>query len=273
MLSRFVRRNARTGQRSFSQAQQQKAPIMKMKKSKHDFVKFVNKATLQPLSEEKQELYSYLVECFVDNDTDYDGQVSYRGFNSMIAEAAVAPRRFGFAPHTREMYSSKEEYESERLKLFNQLRGGDERVSLQNWLKWADEHIKEKVGDGLQEHNENKWERSKTDYIDFLKGVLSSKDANCMKSSTSTQLKEHYMNSVRQFTTADTSMTGKLDKKQFDNLVQALQKLPGKHGLVMYNDWTFQKVAGPDKNFVTMKDFLDYKINYIKEMLPKLEKM
>lgn len=240
-----------------------------MKKSKHDFVSFVNKATLDKKSPEKQELYKFLVECFIDNDTDYDGQVSFRGFNNMIAQAALAPRRFGFAPHTRELYDTKEAYEEERLSLYNKLRGSDSRVSLEGWLKWADAHIQEKVGDGLVEHTEARWERSKKDYLDFLGAVMQAKSANCKKSSTSTQLKEHYMNSVRQFTTADSTGKGMLHQAQFNDLVSSLQKVPAKHGLTMYDDWTMEKVA-PNQGYVTMKDFLDYKLTYIAKTLPTL---
>merc|ERR1719229_563494 len=143
MLSRFARRSLPVASRSFSTAQMTSAHVTMedMKKSKKDFVHFVNKATLDKQSAEHAVMYDYLVQCFTDNDTDYDSQVSYRGFNSMIAEAAAAPRRFGFAPHTREMYFSKEDYEKERLALFNQLKGDNERVTLESWLKWAHAHI------------------------------------------------------------------------------------------------------------------------------------
>lgn len=243
--------------------------INDMKKSKHNFVAFVNKAAKDQKSFEHKELYNFLVECFVDNDTDYDGQVSFNGFNSMIAEAATAPRRFGFAPHTREMYESKEDYEAERMKLFNMLRGTEERIPLEGWLMWAQAHLKEKVGDGLEEHSEARWERSKADYISFLKGVMAAKSSHNAKSSTSTQMKEHYMNSVRQFTNADTSCTGKLDQSQFQGLMTACQKVPAKHGINLYNDVNFKDVSS-DGKMVSMKDFLDWKISYLQAKLASM---
>jgi len=269
--TRFVRRSLPTASRCFStqKMSQTDLSITDMKKSKHNFVSFVNKAAKDQKSFEHKELYNFLVECFVDNDTDYDGQVSFNGFNSMIAEAATAPRRFGFAPHTREMYESKEDYEAERMKLFNMLRGTQERIPLEGWLMWAQAHLKEKVGDGLEEHSEARWERSKADYISFLKGVMAAKSSHNPKSSTSTQMKEHYMNSVRQFTTADSACTGKIDQSQFSGLMASCAKVPAKHGIKLYDDVNFKDVSSDGKT-VTMKDFLDWKTNYLQAKLATL---
>lgn len=234
-----------------------------MKSSKKDFVKFVNNAVLKKDSHESQLMYEYLCQCFTDNDTDYDGQVSFRGFNSMIAEAAAAPRRFGFAPHTREMYSSKEDYEKDRHNLYNELRGTNERVTLEQWLGWASHHIGEKVGSGLKEHAEDKWNRSKQDYIDFVKGVMKEKSSHNPKSSSSTQMKEHYLNTVRQFKMADTKMNGKLDKSQFEELKKICAAVPAKHGIKLFMEWKMSDLT--PENFVTMKDFMQYKMKYLKK--------
>jgi len=235
-----------------------------MKKSKHHFVSFVNRATLDQFSPEKAEMYEYLVQCFTNADSDYDGLVSFKGFNNMIGEAASAPRRFGFAPHTREMYFTKEDYETEREALYNKLRGAEERVSLEQWLGWAEAHLKEKVGDGLVEHKVARWERSKEDYIEFVKDVIKAKSSHNVKSSTSTQYKEHYMNSVRQFCEADVAKKGQLDLAAFNTLVHNCAKLPGKFGLdKLYKDWDFKTVS-KGKNYVNMQDFLSYKLMYLK---------
>jgi len=243
--------------------------VADMKQSKNQFVKFVNKASMEPKSQEHKELYKFLCECFVDNDTDYDGQVSFNGFNSMIAEAATAPRRFGFAPHTREMYDSKEAYEMDRKTLFDQLRGGNERIHLDAWLSWSMAHIQEKVGTGLEEHNESRWERSKEDYISFLKGVMEAKSSHNPKSSTSTQMKEHYMNSVRQYMAADTACNGKLDNYQFNTLMAQCKRVPAKHGLDLFSGVGFKDVS-TNGEYVSMKDFLDWKVSYLQKNLHTL---
>merc|ERR1719333_481536 len=86
MSTRFARRSLPMATRSVTQMHGQSVSMEDMKKSKKDFVKFVNKATLDSKSAEKVEMYNYLVQCFADNDTDYDGQVSFRGFNSKSTE-------------------------------------------------------------------------------------------------------------------------------------------------------------------------------------------
>jgi len=273
--NRFVRRSLPFASRCFSTAKMQKEgghiKMQDMKQSKNQFVKFVNRAALDETSGEKQELYQFLVECFVDNDTDYDGEVSFKGFNNMIAEAAMVPRRFGFAPHTRELYFTKEHYDAEREALFNALRGDGERVQIQAWLSWANAHVKEKVGMGLEEHEEPRWERSKQDYIGFLKGVMKARSSHQPKSSTSTQLKEHYMNSVRQFCAADkeAKSNGKLDPPAFLSLLSECAKCPAKHGLTLYTDVKFEDVSTDGKT-VSLTDFLDWKIGYLRTKLAHL---
>merc|ERR1712050_638379 len=81
------------------------------------------------------------------------------GFNKMIGEAAMVPRRFGFAPHTREMYDSKEQFEAERSALFKQLCGAESKVTLENWIAWAKPHIFAKAAN-LEDHRYARWERS-----------------------------------------------------------------------------------------------------------------
>merc|ERR1719397_1131070 len=102
-----------------------------MGSSKNEFVHFVNAAVSEPSGLHASELNKYLNKCFIDNDSDYDGLVSYDGFNNLIHDAALAPRRFGFAPSTSETYSSKEEFTTARKALFNELCGGKERITIE----------------------------------------------------------------------------------------------------------------------------------------------
>jgi len=269
MLSVSARRASLTCRRFMSQTKMQQGASLTsadMKKSKNHFVAFVNRATLDKTSPEKKEMYEYLVQCFTNADSDYDGLVSFKGFNNMIGEAATAPRRFGFAPHTREMYFTKEDFETERQALYNKLRANEERVSLEQWLGWANAHIKEKVGNGLEEHDLPRWERTQKDYVQFYKDVMKEKSTMNPKSTSSTQYKEHYMNSVQEFCAADVAKTGKLDLAAFNNLVYTCAKVPTEFGLNLYQDWDFKTVA-KGKNFVSMQDFLAYKLAYLKRMV------
>jgi len=166
-----------------------------MGKSKHDFVNFVKAASDDITSPQGSELYKYLMKCFVDADTDYDGLVGKKGFNNMIHEAALAPRRFGFAPHTREMYSSLEEFETARISLYNELAGDAGGITFESWYAWSVKHIAGK-NSHLVSHSDARWERSKEDFISFYKGVASEGSALNAKSSSSTQYKEFYILSI-----------------------------------------------------------------------------
>jgi len=259
-----VVRSLRRSTRGFATMQQEAVTYGQMKASKHDFVHFVNTAMKDRNSVEAKELYRYLNKCFIDNDTDYDGLVSYRGFNSMIAEAATAPRRFGFAPHTREMYKSAEEYDLARTELFNQLKApGSKRIPKEAWITWAMAHIQDKVGGGLEEHAESKWERSKADCVEFFKMVSKQGSSHNMKSSTSTQFKEFYMMMNDMFVSHETSLTGKLSKTDFDKLVMACNAIPKKYDMDWYKGVSYD--ACKEGGYVGWRQFIKMSLETVKK--------
>lgn len=262
MLQTFVRR-AIVGTRRFSSQETMAAMSYEMKHSKDEFVHYVNQAALNKQSPEREHLYRYLNRCFVDNDTDYDGLVSYRGFNAMIAEAAVAPRRFGFAPHTRELYVSKEEYDLARTDLFNKLKSDSGRITLENWIKWGMKHVEEKVGKGLEEHSKPRWLRSKADCMDFFKGVLKEKSSHNMKSSTSTQYKEFYLLVNQKFLKCDSSNTGLMNKADFDKMKSMMNEIPKAHGMDWFMKMSFEE-AKMGKSGVGLKECIQVCLKVVK---------
>lgn len=263
MFSRVVKQSALATQKRAMSMMKGQLTYQTMKESKVDFVKFVNAATLDRKSVEAKELYKYLNKCFVDNDTDYDGLVSLRGFNAMIAEAAVAPRRFGFAPHTREMYNSAEEYEKARLDLFNTMKNESGRVPQENWIKWALAHIDEKVGKGLEEHELPRWERSKEECMDFFKGVTMEKSSHNKKSSSSTQFKEFYMALNDQFVLADSSGTGMLNETDYMKLMTKTSWMSKRFGMDWFASCKFADAAKDGK--VTWKGYFDQCLSVVEK--------
>jgi len=231
-----------------------------MSKSKHDFVNFAKAAATDPSSPEGGEMNAFLTKCFVDNDSDYDGLVSYKGMNNMIHQAAIAPRRFGFAPHTREMYNSLEEFESERQALFKELCGDGERISLASWISWGRQHIAGKAAT-LAGHTTSRWERSEADFLSFFKGVGAESSSHCLRSSSSTQYKEFYMLSLDQFCGADTGNVGYLNGKQFGKLIETAAKIPGRFGYNWYAGVSFADVAKGGK--VTFENWLTFNKNLV----------
>lgn len=219
-----------------------------MGRSKHEFVHFVKEATTNNSSPEANELHKYLVKCFVDADTDYDGYVSYQGFNKMIGEAAMVPRRFGFAPHTREMYDSKEAFEEERSKLYKALCGSEEKVTLQAWVGWAKPHIFEKAKN-LEDHRYARWERSFEGFKSFFQNVAKQGSSHSHKTSHSTQLKEFYVLTMRQFTENDVHNQGWLGREEFDKLIRQHDALKARFGQKWYEGLKFDDVAVDGKVF------------------------
>lgn len=235
----FVSASKTIGIRSFSTA----VCYSDMFQSKSDFVHFVNVAASNPKSSEAAELHKFLVKCFVDNDSDYDGRVSYKGFNNMVLQAATPPRRFGFAPHTRELYSSKSEFEAARKELFDELDTENAgRITLESWLAWSKNHIVGKQ-DALVEHLDSRWERSKADMISFFKAVSVEASSHNAKSSTSTQYKEFYVLTNNNFQRCDASRNGCLSEASFNKLVSITSAVPKRFGFDWYAGTKFSDLA------------------------------
>jgi hypothetical protein len=231
-----------------------------MGKSKHDFVHFVNGAVSNPSGPHAGELNKYLNKCFVDNDSDYDGLVSFSGFNNLIHEAATAPRRFGFAPHTRETYKTKEDFTTARKALFSELCGGGERVPLEAWVSWANAHIVSKDV-GLLEHREARWERSKADFVAFVKGVASDHSNHCKRSSTSTQYKEFYLLINNHFLEADHNNDGFVSATGFGTLASLADTFASRFGYDWFSGVDFADVAVEGR--VTCKGWFDFSVGVL----------
>jgi hypothetical protein len=258
-MSRFVASNIKSiGARSFAT----NVSWTDMAQSKSAFVNFVNSAVANKSGPEAGEMYQYLTKCFVDNDSDYDGLVSYKGFNNMIHESALAPRRFGFAPHTREMYASQEEFESERKALFNQLSGGEERIPFEAWIGWSQAHIVTKATQ-LEVHADARWERSSADFVSFFQGVVAESSSNCKRSSSSTQFKEYYMLLNQHFVAADANNAGFVDAAGFPELVAQSHAIAHRFGYDWYSGVSFNDVAVAGK--VTFKGWLDFSLKLVAE--------
>jgi len=233
-----------------------------MGRSKHDFVHFIKEAVANNSSAQAKELHEYLVKCFIDADTDYDGLVTFQGFNKMIAEAASVPRRFGFAPHTRELYGTKEEFDAARQSLYKQLSGPKGKVTLENWVGWAKPHIVEKAKD-LEDHRYARWERNYAGFVSFFQGVAKAGSAHNKKTSESTQLKEFYVLTSRQFLENDVHNQGWLGKPEFNALLRQHDALKRRFGQSWYDGVTFEKIAVGGK--VTWHRWFVYHMNLVTE--------
>lgn len=71
--------------------------------TKAEFISFVKKAVNKNSAEYRQ-LYHFLLKVFQNGDVKREGLVNPEAFDRMIEAAAAAPRRFGLAPRSEEMF-------------------------------------------------------------------------------------------------------------------------------------------------------------------------
>merc|ERR1712193_443172 len=113
--------------------------------TKQEFIDFVKKA-INPRNEEHKELYRFLVRTFQAGDVSGYGEVGPAEFDEMIECAAAAPRRFGLAPKTEDMFKTDQERLINRMTLFSQMdTTSSGKITFDGWLNYAMKHIVGKV--------------------------------------------------------------------------------------------------------------------------------
>jgi len=113
--------------------------------SKEEFIAFVKKA-VNTSSPEYKELYYFLLRTFQAGDKGGYGEVEPAEFDEMIECAAAAPRRFGLAPKSSDMFKTEEARLINRMKLFSQMdTTSSGYITFDGWLAYAMEHIIGKI--------------------------------------------------------------------------------------------------------------------------------
>ena len=74
--------------------------------TKDEFLTFM-KAAVDKSTPQYKELYFFLLKTFQKGDADRKGEVTPEAFDKMIEDAAAAPRRFGLAPRTEELFPNE----------------------------------------------------------------------------------------------------------------------------------------------------------------------
>lgn len=109
--------------------------------TKEEFIGFIKKAVVKG-TPEYRELYFFLLNCFVEGDSDHSGSVDLSEFDAMIEIAAAAPRRFGLAPSSTAMFASNKARIAKRREYFTKMDvNGDGKISFDEWFKYAFDHI------------------------------------------------------------------------------------------------------------------------------------
>jgi hypothetical protein len=187
------------------------------------FVKFIKKATATKDSAEYAELRHYLMDCFVECDTDFDGLIKADTFDDMVERAGALPRKWGFAPTTSEMFSSEDQQAAYRLKIFKEINvSGTGSIPFDEWMNWSYSHICKKGELLAVEYAETKMTTSGEDFKHFI--VNASKSRHCP------EFKELYHFLKRCFDTADRKSQGLITALEFDEMVELAGAAPRKFG-------------------------------------------
>merc|ERR1712003_99286 len=114
----------------------------KMERSKADFQAWVVAACRSRSSMEYKELYSFLLQCFTEADTDCDGRIGAEAFDALIDVAAKAPRKFGFAPEASATYKNAADKTAARKAQFEKMDEDKSGfISFEEWLTYSYTHI------------------------------------------------------------------------------------------------------------------------------------
>jgi Ca2+-binding EF-hand superfamily protein len=113
--------------------------------TKEEFLDFIKKAVNKG-TEEYQQLYFFLLKCFQEGDVNRTGAIDLVAFDKLIEAAAAAPRRFGLAPKTSDLFKTDAERIAKRREYFTVMdKDKNGQISFNEWLDYAYKHILGKV--------------------------------------------------------------------------------------------------------------------------------
>jgi len=106
------------------------------------YIAFVEKAVNNPGSYEHASFYNFILNCFVEADTESKGRITYDQFHKLLTRAAVVPRTFGLAPDTVDEETRKAMFASMELS-----RGGKKLgfVTHRVFWEWTVKHVAKKI--------------------------------------------------------------------------------------------------------------------------------
>jgi len=204
--------------------------------SKKAFVKFLKAAAKSKRSREYRELYHHLLDCFTQADTDFDGRIGPDDFDLLVEQAAVLPRKWGFAPTSAELYKTAEERREARRREFGKINtSGSGYICFEEWLSWSYGHICTKAASIDVRHDRSKMETSREDFRDFIVAAARSRDSQ--------EYKELYHFLLDCFTRADKDLDGCIGLEEFDRVIEVAARAPRRWGFAPPSSKTYRGQA------------------------------
>lgn len=203
------------------------------------FVKFLKRATADKNSHEFSELYHFLLQVFIESDTDFDGMIHQQDFDIMVERAGALPRKWGFAPTSAEAFPTKAARDSFRKAEFAKINtSGTGKISFDEWLAWSYTHICEKATLLDESRAATPLVTKSTDRNAFAQFVIAAaKSRHCH------EYKELYHFLQDCFTTADHQKIGKIGPNDFDEMIEIAAEAPRHLGFAPPASQTYRSIG------------------------------
>lgn len=201
--------------------------------TRKDFVRFIKAATKSKDSPEYAELYHFLLSCFSEADTDFDGRVGPNDFDVMVERAGALPRKWGFAPTSAELFATAQERNDFRQKEFKKMNtSGSGYIAFDEWLVWCYSHICEKAKLLESQKVDSTMNTGQEDFKAFVIAAAKSRQSH--------EYKELYHFLQDCFTKADANRTGKIGPKEFDTMIEVAAAAPRRFGFAPSSSATYK---------------------------------
>jgi len=235
---------------------------------KQEFISWVGRAATEEQSRERREFYAFCAISFGDVDTDKDGFINLRQFDRLLETVAATPRRFGLAPQSTLNYDDRL---AQHKSLFDRLdtAGGPARglIAMDQFVEWASDHLITRL-DNIPEkdvsllHPEKYTEK---EYLDFIEIAVNDK--------TSYNRSSYYNFMLNIFVEADESCSGRVNRAQFENLLNRAASTPRHFGLAppdvdkatrdkMFDSMELRR-GDHRTGYVTFRKFYEWSIDHI----------
>ena len=195
-----------------------------MDKTREEFIVWIRQASADPKSGAYNELYQFLVSCFVRADVNLDGQVELSEFDALIEEAAELPRRYGYAPKSSDLYGTDGLRKAARAKQFLDMDTDNSGyITLDKWVAFAVNHITGKVAGLPKDYLGGSADNvSKEEFLAFIRKAVDR---------STPEYRELYFFLLKTFQAGDEKRTGEVGPVAFDKMIEAAAAAPRRFGL------------------------------------------
>merc|ERR1712038_2212408 len=192
------------------------------KASKQEFLQFIKMAVKEGTAE-NTELYWFLVELFTDADCDKDGIVTKTAFPGLVDSLLLIPKKLDIKHPYQALYADGDKKVIFIDGLFiGSNPVGDEKMTVDEWILFAKKFYKKLVPATKSSAATTGFNKSKADFIWFIKKAVANKQSEAHA--------ELYNALLKMFIDADTNNDGLVSKGSFSKLIDIAASVPRLYG-------------------------------------------